>query len=424
MNILAPVSAGKPREGHQNQPPDRPDKGSMLGLDLVSVSIAGVQTGWGPFVAAFLTTSKWTQGEIGLALSVGTLAGIVSQIPAGYLVDRIANKKLACAAATITISAGALLIALSPTQPLVLLAEAFHGFASCILTPGIAAISVILMGAAGVGERLGRNARFAAVGNGCTAAIMGLCGKLLPASAVFWLAAALGLPALYALSMIRLPQETHAADAIPGHNIHELPKPRRTNPWSILADRRLLVFALAAVLFFLSNAAMLPLAAGEATLHSAGNANAIIAACIVVPQAIVALLSPWVGRAAERWGRRPLLLLGFGALPLRGLLLAMSPPPFLLVPIQALDGVSAAVFGVMLPLIAADIAGRSGHFTLTMSTVSLAAGLGATISTFAAGTTADAFGSAIAFAGLSLCGAAATLLILFGMPETSASKEA
>ena len=308
MNILAPVSAGKPREGHQNQPPDRPDKGSMLGLDLVSVSIAGVQTGWGPFVAAFLTTSKWTQGEIGLALSVGTLAGIVSQIPAGYLVDRIANKKLACATATITISAGALLIALSPTQPLVLLAEAFHGFASCILTPGIAAISVILMGAAGVGERLGRNARFAAVGNGCTAAIMGLCGKLLPASAVFWLAAALGLPALYALSMIRLPQETHAADAIPGHNIHEPPKPRRTNPFSILADRRLLVFALAAVLFFLSNAAMLPLAAGEATLHSAGNANAIIAACIVVPQAIVALLSPWVGRAAERWGRRPLLL--------------------------------------------------------------------------------------------------------------------
>ena len=426
MNVLVPGTAGRQEGGHQEAgrqdtgrglpPPEAPGRSSMLGLDLVSVSIAGVQTGWGPFIAAFLTTNKWTQGEIGLALSVGTLAGIVSQIPAGILVDRISDKKFACAIATVTISAGALMIALWPTRLSVLTAEICHGFASCILTPGIAAISVLLMGASGVGERLGRNARFAAVGNGCTAAVMGLCGKLLPASAVFWLAAALGLPALYALRLIHLPGS--APNHATGVQASAAASAPRTSAWHILADRRVLVFAICAVLFFLSNAAMLPLAAGEATMHASGGANAIIAACIVVPQVIVALLSPWVGRAAERWGRRPLLLLGFGALPLRGLLMATSPPPLLLVPIQALDGISASVFGVMLPLIAADIAGRSGHFTLTMSTIGLAAGLGATISTFAAGTTADAFGPAAAFAALSLCGAAATALILFAMPET------
>ena len=421
MNILTPATASRPAAGQtgngQGAPtPATPARRSMLGLDLVSVSIAGVQTGWGPFIAAFLTTNKWTQGEIGLALSAGTLAGIVSQIPAGILVDRMRDKKLACAIATITISGGALMIALWPIKLAVLAAEVCHGFASCILTPGIAAISVLLMGASGVGERLGRNARFAAVGNGLTAAVMGLGGKLLPASAVFWLAAALGLPALYALRLIDLPKTP-----LPNAACQQAGAPtRRTNPWRVLADRRLLIFATCAVLFFLSNAAMLPLAAGEATMHASDSADAIIAACIVVPQVTVALLSPWVGRAAERWGRRPLLLLGFGALPLRGLLMAASPPPFLLVPIQALDGISASVFGVMLPLIAADIAGRSGHFTLTMSTVGLAAGLGATISTFAAGTTADAFGPAAAFAALSLCGALATALILFAMPETKA----
>jgi MFS family permease len=385
----------------------------MRGLDLVSLSVAGVQTGWGPFVAAFLTTNKWTQGEIGLALSVGTLTGIISQLPAGVLVDRMRRKQVACAIATVAISAGALLIAVVPTLPVVLLAEAFHGFASCMLTPGIAAISVILIGSAAVGERLGRNARFAAIGNGCAAAIMGLSGRLLPEASVFWLAAALGLPALYALRMIRLPASTPtppAADA------------GRATPllmrWRVLRDPRLLIFALCGVLFFLSNAAMLPLAASEATMRASLGANAIIAACIVVPQVLVAALSPWVGRAAERFGRRPVLLLGFAALPVRGLLLATTPAPALLVPIQALDGVSAAVFGVMLPLVAADITRRSGHFNLAMSAVGLAAGLGATISTLAAGTAADAFGSRAAFLGLSLCGALAVAVVWFAMPET------
>jgi MFS family permease len=138
----------------------------------------------------------------------------------------------------------------------------------------------------------------------------------------------------------------------------------------------------------------------------------------VVPQVLVAALSPWVGRAAERFGRRPVLLLGFAALPVRGLLLATTPAPALLVPIQALDGVSAAVFGVMLPLVAADITRRSGHFNLAMSAVGLAAGLGATISTLAAGTAADAFGSRAAFLGLSLCGALAVAVVWFAMPET------
>jgi len=393
-------------------PPAVPDPRSMRGLDIVSLSIAGVQTGWGPFIAAFLTIHKWTQADIGVALSVGTLTGIVSQLPAGMLVDRMRSKQFACAIATVAIAGGALLIALMPTLPLVLLAEALHGFASCMLTPGIAAMSVILIGSGVVGERLGRNARFAAIGNGCAAAIMGLSGKFLPTSSVFWLAAGLGLPALYGLRMIRLPQ---MPSAVAGH---QAPATTPMFPWRVLRDRRLLIFAACATLFFLSNAAMLPLAASEATMRASSGANAIIAACIVVPQLLVAALSPWVGRMAERLGRRPMLLLGFAALPLRGLLLASTPPPDLLIPIQALDGVSAAVFGVMLPLVVADLTRRSGHFNFAMSAVGLAAGLGATISTLAAGTAADAFGSRAAFLGLSACGAAAAAVVWFVMPET------
>lgn len=180
----------------------------------------------------------------------------------------------------------------------------------------------------------------------------------------------------------------------------------------------MLIFAACVVLFHLSNAAMLNLAAGEVTAGMGENVQLVIAACIIVPQAIVAMLSPWVGRSAQRWGRRPILLLGFAALPLRALLFAGVSSPYLLVPVQMLDGISAAVFGVMLPLIAADVAGGKGRYNLCIGLFGLAAGVGATLSTALAGFAADHFGNAMSFFGLAAAGALATLLVWFAMPET------
>ena len=60
----------------------------------------------------------------------------------------------------------------------------------------------------------------------------------------------------------------------------------------LIGDRRLLIFAGCVMLFHLSNAAMLPLAAAAVTMRAGNFANLIIAACIVVPQLVVAALSP------------------------------------------------------------------------------------------------------------------------------------
>jgi MFS family permease len=172
------------------------------------------------------------------------------------------------------------------------------------------------------------------------------------------------------------------------------------------------------VLFHLSNAAMLNLAAGEVTAGMGDNVQLVIAACIIVPQAIVALMSPWVGRTAQHWGRRPVLILGFCALPLRALLFAGVHNPYFLVPVQMLDGLSAAVFGVMLPLIAADVAGGKGRYNLCIGLFGLSAGIGATLSTALAGFIADHFGNTVSFMSLAAAGAAAVLLVWFAMPET------
>jgi len=144
----------------------------------------------------------------------------------------------------------------------------------------------------------------------------------------------------------------------------------------------------------------------------------LIAACIIVPQAIVALVSPSVGSLAQQWGRRPLLLLGFAALAVRGLLFATVHDPYLLVVIQAFDGITAAVFSVMVPLIVADIAFGSGHFNLAQGIIGTATGIGASLSTVLAGYVSDQFGSNVAFSGLAGVAAVGLVMIWLVMPET------
>ena len=152
-----------------------------------------------------------------------------------------------------------------------------------------------------------------------------------------------------------------------------------------MRQRPLLIFAGSVLLLQLANAAMLPLMAGVVTTRSSQWAPVLIAACIIVPQAIVALTSPSVGRMAQQWGRRPLLLLGFAALAIRGLLFAVVSDPYLLVAVQIFDGITAAVFSVMIPLIVADVAFGSGHFNLAQGIVGTATGIGASLSTVLAG---------------------------------------
>jgi MFS family permease len=380
-------------------------------LDLLNFFVADVQTGFGPFVAVYLTTHKWTQVQIGFVLTLGTMVALVSQIPAGALVDAARNKRAAAGAALIFVIVAALLLAFQPTPLPVMVAQTLHAFASCILTPAIAAISLHLVGHMALGERLGRNARYAAIGNGLAAAVMGATGAWLSSRAVFILTAALCVPAL--LSLLAIGRGEHARRQTTVR-VFDWEGLRR-----LFTNRPLLIFSGAVVLFHLSNAAMLPLVGATVTMRAGTFANLIIAACIVVPQIVVALCSPAVGRSAAMIGRRPLLVLGWCALPARGFLLAVLPGAYLPIAAQAMSGVSAAVFGVMLPLLAADITRGTSHFNLCMGALGLAVSLGAALSTTMGGWIADAAGVPIAFVALALIGVVGTLFVWLTMPETA-----
>lgn len=389
--------------------------GANRALDLVNFFVADVQTGFGPFVAVYLTSQKWTQIEIGYALTLGTMTSLISQLPAGVLVDSMRNKRAAASGALVGIIVAALLLAVQPNQLPVLVAQMLHGFASCVITPAIAAISLHLVGHAALGERLGRNARYASIGNGLAAAVMGVTGAYFSSRFVFLLTAVLCVPALVALWSIGAGSHARAQTTSRVMDISGLKR--------LLADRRLLIFAICVMLFHLSNAAMLPLAAAAVTMRAGHFANLIIAACIVVPQIIVALLSPWVGRAAEKFGRKRLLLLGWGALPVRGLLLAVLPGSWPLVLGQSVSGVSAAVFGVLLPLLAADLTLGTSHFNLCMGILGLALYLGAAASTTMSGGIADSAGMETAFLVLAGVGLAGFVTVWLAMPETRPASE-
>jgi MFS family permease len=388
----------------------------QIGLNGLNFFVGAALTAFGPFFTVYLTTLGWNQTDVGFALSVGTASALVFQLPAGAMVDSIHSKRFSVAIALLLLGLSTLMLVPPPTPGSVVTAQVVHSFGGCLLTPAIAALTLMVSGHDAFSERLGINNRYASLGSAVAAVAFGGVGYYLSVRAVFIVAAALVVPALLALTLFRsgdrLATETHPAFLHPRER-----KQREHRPWHIFRDPVLHVFAVCVVLFHFANAAMLPLALNELSKRS-GQTGFAVSAAIIVPQIVVVACSPWIGRLAQRIGRRPVLLVGFAALPLRGLLFAGLPDAIPLVVIQVLDGVSATVFGLGMPLIAADLTQRSGYLNFAIGSLSLAAGIGATASTTVAGWLADTFGAPAAFFGLALVGLAALALVWRMMPET------
>ena len=389
---------------------------SLRGLDGFAFFMADIQTGWGPFVAIYLTSVAWSQFDIGLVLTIGTLAGLALQIPAGALVDRVPAKRLLAGIAIACISGSALLLALWPVFSVAVAAKLLHAAASCLLGPALAAMSLGLVGYALLSERLGRNTRYLSLGNAIAAGVMGGVGYYFSNQAIFFLTAALGIPALIALMQIRA-NEIDPELARGGARTDQ-PGGSRSALRSVLANRPLLIFAGAILLFQFANAATMPIMAGLLATRAPETATLILSVCIFAPQFVVAAIAPFVGRQAQIRGRRPLLVLCFVALALRCAVFALTSEPALVVAAQLLDGISAATLGVLVPLVIADVMRGSGHFNLAQGTVGFAVGLGASFSTALAGYIADGFGAATAFLYLAGIASLGLVLVLAFMPET------
>jgi len=392
---------------------------SGYALDGLNFFTAAMQSGFGAFVALLLVRDNWTPQNIGFALTISTIASLGSQIPAGALIDSIRDKRQAVGAGIVGVGFAALLLALFSARLAVYLAQVLQGLASSLIAPGIAAISLALVGHHALSERIGRNARFGSIGNGLTVAVMGFGGSLFEPVWIFWFAAAQAIPALLCLLWVRsdgtpLPADAGLADEATGDTARF--------GWNCIkelaSDRRLLVFATCVLLFFLATAAIGPGMAAGVSEHYPKRATLILAGMMLLAPTIVAAVSPWIGFMAQRLGRRPVLLLGWGLVPLQVGLYAVLPFPFAMVIYQFLNGFSGAVFGVMMSVVAADITVGTGRFNLTLGALSAATAAGASLSTFIGGLTLSALGPTGAALTLAGTGLLAFLLLWIGLPET------
>ena len=94
-----------PRPTGPTGPRDKPapSRASQRGLDWFIFFLADVQTGFGPFIAVYLTTQKWTQVEIGFVLSIGGVIGLLGQMPGGAIVDAVRSERMVASLAVATI---------------------------------------------------------------------------------------------------------------------------------------------------------------------------------------------------------------------------------------------------------------------------------------------------------------------------------
>jgi len=388
---------------------------TLRGLDWLNFFLADVQTGVGPFLAIYLANYKWNEQSVGLALSVGGIAGILTQTPGGALVDRLRSKRALIAFGILALAAGALLIALLPKFWPIMTAQVLIGGTSSLFAPAICAISLGVVGRAAFDARQGRNQTFNAAGNVTAAVLMGLLGYLVSNRSIFFFVVALALPTLLILLLIKPADIDYelARGAQDGDS-----KDKATSVRVLFQEHRLMLFLVCAVMFHFANAAMLPLL-GEMLAKGQGRSSMMfMSACVVTTQLVVTLISSWCGRKASSWGRKPLLLIAFGVLSVRGVLYTLTHNTNALVAIQVLDGIAAGIFGVVSVLVIADLTKGSGRFNLTLGAIGMAVGIGASLSQVMAGSIVHHFGSSAGFLFLAAVAAAAFAILYFFMPET------
>jgi len=396
--------------------PTVPSRQSLKALGWLNFFLSGMQSAFGPIAAAYLAAQQWTARDIGFVLSIGGIASLVSQVPGGELLDIVRAKRALTATCVVTLALSALILRLWPSFPLVALAQVLQGITGGVLGPAVVAITLGLVGHAALAERLGQNQRFAATGGVAVTLTM----ALIAFSGSPWamlVPVILAVPLLIALTQIRAEEIDFARAS--GAEPTRADQSRRTRRHAVLLkNRRLLIFAVCAVLFQLANASMLPLVGGMLAYESQRQAAPLVAALIIVPQLVVALFAPWVGQQAEKLGRRPLLLVGFAALPIRAVLFALTSDPLALIVFQLLDGITAAVLGVMTALVIADVTKGSGRFNLAQGVFGTLMGIGASLSPTVSGLIAHRFRHSAGFASLAGEGLVALVVLALFLPET------
>jgi MFS family permease len=396
------------------------DLRNTLSLDSLNFFLADVRDGLGPYLAIYLlAVHKWDPASIGVVMTLAGIAALITQGPAGALIDRTRSKRAVIAVAALLVTGSCLLLPFVSSFSLVALTQAASAIAASVFAPAISAISLGITGPRAFTRRTGRNETFNHAGNAVAALLAGGLAYLFGPVVVFYLMAFMTVASVVAVSCVSAKAIDHevARGFDPAHHSdHEQPSGIAV----LLANRPLLLFAVCCALFHLANAAMLPLVSQKLSQINLQMATPLTSACIVAAQLVMVPMAWLVGSKADVWGRKPLLLFGFMILPLRGVLYTLSSDPYWLVAVQMLDGIGAGIFGALFPVIVKDLTQGTGRFNVSLGALSTVFGLGAALSSSLAGFAVQQAGYNAAFLTLAGVAGVALALLWLAMPETLA----
>lgn len=392
-------------------------------LDALNFLLADVRGALGPYLNVFLVTRQhWSLSEVGMVTTVGGFLGLAVQTPIGGLIDATRRKRGLVVAALAVLAVGAVTIFAVPAFWPVMVANAAIAAVGDVFGPAVAALTLGLYARAALARRLGRNAAFDHAGNVAIAAAAGIVGWAFSQRTVFLLVPFFAV--LAGVAALSIPADAIDHLRARGGEARDEGEPRQSGFGALLSCRPLLVYAACTTLFHFANAPLLPLVGQKLALAHQALATVMMSACIIAAQAIMLPVALLVGRNADRVGRKPILLIGFGILPIRAMLYPFSDDSAWLIGVQLLDGIGAGIWGAITPLVLADLMRGTGRYNVAQGAIATAQGIGASASGLVAGVVVDHFGSSAGFRALAGVAALAFGLLALALPETAAPSPA
>lgn len=370
----------------------------MIPLNLLNFFISDVRDGLGPFLAVFLQQNHWEVDQIGWIMTISGLTGMIITTPISTLADIIHAKRAVIIISALTIILACCLNYYYPFFYITLSAQILTAIAGAAIPPAINAITLGLVGQKGFDHQLGRNESYNHGGNAFSAMMAGVFSYYFGLKAVFALMVVWTILSIITIQFIR-PEQIDYKAARGLNETHKDPKPIS----DLLKNKHLLVLAITVALFHLANAAMLPLLSQAMVARgAAGNAGAYTALTIIIAQMTMIPMALLAAKIAQTKGYKSIFIFALIALPIRGLLAGMIQHPYVLVPVQMLDGVGAGLMGVAVPGLTAKILDGSGRINTGIGIIMTVQGVGASLSPSIAGIIAKHYHYNMAFLTLSL----------------------
>ncbi len=243
-------------------------------------------------------------------------------------------------------------------------------------------------------------------------AAMGLV-KWMGVSSVFYSVGVSSLLAAASVFMIRAQDlDEHIATGLSD-------KQSEAMGWRELLKNRTILAVFAAIfLFHLANAPILPTVA--LYVKNLGGSDSLMTATVLTAQIVMVPVAIFAGRYGERWGRKPVLAIAFWVLPLRILSYILARDPRTIVWLQALDGIGAGIYGVVVISLAADLTRGRGKFNTLAGLFATALAIGGVVGPVISGFVVQHWGfktTFLVFAGLAFVGAG---IFTMCVPETRA----